>query len=85
MRDKTAADTLREWAKYMDWQSETFNTLWSMDELRKLLTFAFSEQGKHVHECMDSWPQYLIDAVLAAPEGAAIDPAIVTRAGEEAA
>jgi hypothetical protein len=76
------ADTIRRWARYLDYQNETFNTSFTMEELRKVLTFAFSEQGKYVHECADSWPGFLLDAVLAAPEGATIDADVVKRAGE---
>jgi hypothetical protein len=80
--NEAAADTLRRWTRYLDWQRESFNTRWTMVELRKLLAFAFSEQGKWVHECMDSWPDFLLEAVLTAPEGAVIDADIVKRAGE---
>lgn len=79
---EAAAETIRRWAKYLDYQRESFNTRWTMEELRKLLTFAFSEQGKHVHECYDSWPDFLLEAVLSAPEGALIDADVVKRAGE---
>jgi hypothetical protein len=71
--------------RWLDYQNENFNTQWTMPELMKLAAFSFSEQGGRVHECADSWPDYLLDAVLAAEEGALIDEAIVQRASEAAA
>jgi len=74
-------ETLRRMTQYFNQQKEDFNYDHTLAELVKIWTFVASEQGGRVHEMADSWPPFLLRAVLNAKLGAKIDEEIVERAG----
>jgi hypothetical protein len=79
---EAAVEQLRAMVRYFDYMNETFNTRFTLPELQKIHAFSRSEQGKWVPEFADSWPQYLLRAVLRGRLGAPVSAALVKRAGE---
>jgi hypothetical protein len=59
-----AIETLRRLVRHCGWQNETFNCSFTVEELLKLYAFSETEQGKNVNEMWDTWPEWLVQAVL---------------------
>lgn len=82
MVKQTAIERLRKVVNYFSHMHEDFNHRFTEAELMKIATFSLSEQGGRVHECADSWPPFLLKAVLKAKLGAKLDETLVKRAGD---